>query len=69
MESNLLQNAKKCAIVNETINLPLSTYVELTRRVERLERLLMKQREMALIEMSAIEDEFGMIRTKEKRTR
>ncbi len=69
METKLLQNTKECATLNETINLPLLAYVELTRRIERLERLLLKQRETALIEMSAIEDEFGMMRTKEKRTR
>lgn len=67
-ENRLLNNSQTCATI-ETVALPLAAYTELLQRVERLERIIMKQREAAIMEFSAVEDAFGMARTKEKRVR
>lgn len=53
----------------DIIQLSVSEYTELLHRLERLERIIMKQREAAIMEFSAVEDAFGMARTKEKRVR
>lgn len=53
----------------DIIQLSVSEYNELLQRLERLERIIMKQREAAIMEFSAVEDAFGMVRTKEKRVR
>ncbi len=68
MSHHLLQTEKTCAIV-DTVTLPLEIYAELLHRIERLERLILKRRETAIIELGAVEDAFGMERTKEKRSR
>jgi len=53
--------------VYDTIS--IAAFNELIQRVERLEKLLLKRREMAIIELGAIEDGFDLVRTKEKRIR
>jgi hypothetical protein len=52
-----------------TVTLPLDAYAELLQRIERLEQIIMKRRETAIMELGAVEDAFGMTRTKEKRLR
>lgn len=44
----LLKNAQTCAKLN-TVTLPLTAYTELLQRVERLEKIILKQREIAIV--------------------
>lgn len=68
MTTGVLNNSLTCATI-EQITVPLAQYTELLHRVERLERIILKQREAAIMEFSAVEDAFGIARTKEKRVR
>lgn len=62
--SNALLNASN---EHATITLGVTEYQQLLNRIDRLERLFMKRRELAIIELGSVEDEMGLIRTKEKR--
>jgi hypothetical protein len=53
-----------------TIQLSSQQYNDLISRVLRIENFIMaRQREVLIQELSALEDSFGMPRTKEKRVR
>ncbi len=63
MNNTLLNPANNCA----TITVDAAAFHRLLQRMDRLERYIMKRRELDIIELSHIEDEMGLERTKEKR--
>lgn len=63
MRNTHLNNSQTCATMNEAT----AAYAELLQRIERLEKIIMKQRETALMEIGIVENAFGIERTKTPR--
>lgn len=65
MTTGVLNNSETC----DRIVVSATDWIILLERVKRLEDVILKRRELAVIEFSSIEDAYQISRTKEKRVR